>query len=214
MSVMPEQFDQAFWDDRYRSAASLWSGEANPHLVTEAEGLTPGTALDAGAGEGADALWLAGRGWRVTAVDISAVALERGAAHAATIDDDGLAGRISWRHHDLTSWVPPAGSFDLVSAQYLHLPLEPRQALHDRLAAAVAPGGTLLLVGHHPSDRETTVPRPQLADLFFTGDDIVARLDRHHWEIVTNAAPGRSATDPEGRTVTVHDTVVRAVRQA
>jgi SAM-dependent methyltransferase len=210
---MPEEFDQAFWDDRYRCASSLWSGEANPHLVTEAADLVPGTALDVGAGEGADALWLAALGWRVTAVDISTVALERGAAHAAAMDG-AVAERISWRHHDLTSWVPPAGSFDLVSAQYMHLPLEPRQALFDRLAAAVAPGGTLLLVGHHPSDRETTIPRPQRDDLFFTGDDVVARLDPHRWEIVTNAAPGRSATDPEGRTVTVHDTVLRAVRRA
>jgi SAM-dependent methyltransferase len=210
---MPEEFDQAFWDDRYRSAASLWSGEVNPHLVTEAGDLAPGLALDVGAGEGADALWLATKGWRVTAVDISTVALERGAAHGAATDEE-VAGRISWRHHDLTSWAPPAGSFDLVSAQYMHLPLRPRQALVDRLANAVAPSGTLLLVGHHPSDRGTTVSRPQRADLFFTGDDIVASLDPHRWEIVTNAAPERTATDPDGRAVTVHDTVLRAVRRA
>jgi hypothetical protein len=78
----------------------------------------------------------------------------------------------------------------------------------------VAPSGTLLLVGHHPSDRGTTVSRPQRADLFFTGDDIVASLDPHRWEIVTNAAPERTATDPDGRAVTVHDTVLRAVRRA
>jgi SAM-dependent methyltransferase len=181
--------------------------------VTEAGDLAPGTALDIGAGEGADALWLATKGWRVTAVDISTVALERGAAHAAATDEE-VAGRISWRHHDLTSWAPPAGSFDLVSAQYMHLPLEPRQALVDRLATAVALGGTLLLVGHHPSDRETTVSRPQRADVFFTGDDIVARLDPHRWEILTNATPERTTTDPDGRAVTVHDTVLRAVRRA
>lgn len=76
----PDRFTAAFWDERYRSAHSLWSGNPNRHLVAEAADLTPGAALDAGAGEGADAIWLAGRGWQVTAVDISGVALGRAAA--------------------------------------------------------------------------------------------------------------------------------------
>jgi len=76
---MAERFDRAFWDDRYRSRSALWSGSPNRHLMAEAEDLVPGTALDVGAGEGADAIWLAGRGWRATAVDISGVALERAA---------------------------------------------------------------------------------------------------------------------------------------
>jgi SAM-dependent methyltransferase len=204
-----EQFDQAFWDERYLSHSTLWSGNPNRHLGSEAEKLTPGTALDAGAGEGADAIWLAGRGWQVTAVDISAVALERAAGYAAKAGAD-IAGRISWYQQDLFSWEPPQGHYDLVSAQYLHLPGGPREMLFDRLAAAVAPGGTLLIVGHHPSDMETTMPRPKMPELFFTGDEIADRLDPGLWEIVTNAAPGHTATDPEGRPVTIHDTVLRA----
>jgi hypothetical protein len=85
--------------------------------------------------------------------------------------------------------------------------------LFDRLAAAVAPGGTLLVVGHHPSDMETTMPRPKMPEVFFTGDEIADRLDPGLWEIVTNAGPGRTATDPEGRPVTIHDTVLRARRR-
>ena len=93
--------DEAFWDGRYRSVGSVWSGRPNPHLVAEVAGLVPGTALDVGCGEGADAVWLATRGWRVTAVDISTVALERGTARAVEAGG-GVAQRIDWRHADLT----------------------------------------------------------------------------------------------------------------
>jgi SAM-dependent methyltransferase len=143
------QFSQEFWDDRYRSAHQLWSGQPNPQLVAQAAGLTPGHALDVGCGEGADAIWLARQGWTVTAVDISAVALERAAGHAATCGDD-IAGRISWRQADLLSWDPGPRQYDLVSAQFMYLPAGDLESMHRRLAAAVRPGGTLLLVLHHP----------------------------------------------------------------
>ena len=101
-----------------------------------------------------------------------------------------------------------------MSVQYLHPPSAQRAPVFRRLAAALRPGGTLLVVAHHPSDLRTTIPRPSLPDLFFTGDDVVALLDPAEWDIVTNAAPGREATDPEGRVVTIHDTVFRARRHA
>lgn len=81
------------------------------------------------------------------------------------------------------------------------------------LTAAVAPGGTLLMVGHHPSDLQTTVPRPPMPELFFTGDEIAAGLDPGQWTIIANAVPERTATDPEGNSVTIHDSVQRAVRR-
>ncbi len=209
---MSDPFSQESWDERYRSRSALWSRNPNPQLVAEAGDLTPGTALDVGAGEGADAIWLASRGWRVTAVDLSAVALERAAAHAGELGA-GIAGRIDWVHHDITSWDPGPGRYDLVSVQYVHLPPALRQAMLGHVVAAVAPGGTLLMVCHHPSDLQTTMPRPRMPELFFTGDDIAAGLDPGQWTIVTNAAPGRTATDPEGNQVTIHDTVLRAVRR-
>jgi SAM-dependent methyltransferase len=209
--IVSEQFKQEFWDDRYRSHPLLWSGNPNPHLVAEAEGLTPGKALDAGAGEGADAIWLAGRGWQVTAVDISSVALERAAENADQAGPD-IAERISWCQGDLNNWEPPRSAYDLVSTQYLHVPLDARVALFDRLASAVVPGGTLLIVGHHPSDLQTTMPRPQAPELFFTGDDVAGQLDPAEWDIVTNDAAEHAATDPEGRAVTIHDTVFCARR--
>ncbi len=210
---MSDLFGEAFWDDRYLSHTALWSGDPNPHLVAEAARLTPGTALDVGTGEGADAIWLAGRGWLVTAVDLSTVALERAAAHAAQLGAD-IAGRIGWLHEDLASWDPSPARYDLVSAQYLHLPAAPRRALFGRLAEAVAPGGTLLIVGHHPADLQTTMPRPPMPELFYTGDDIAAALDPGEWAIITNASPGRTATDPDGNTVTIHDTVLQARRRS
>jgi SAM-dependent methyltransferase len=206
-----ERFDEAFWDARYRSAHALWSGNPNRHLVAEAADLPAGRALDAGAGEGADAIWLARRGWQVTAVDISTVALERAAGHAAQAGD-AVAQRIRWLREDFLEWQPPAGTYDLVTAQYLHVPAESRRTLFARLAAAVADGGTLLIVGHHPLDLETTMPRPRQPELFFTGDDLEKDLGGEGWEIITNAAAPHEATDPEGRPVVIHDAVFRMRR--
>jgi SAM-dependent methyltransferase len=210
---MSDPFSQEAWDERYRSRDALWSGNPNPQLIAEAGDLIPGHALDVGAGEGADAIWLASRGWHVIAVDLSTVALERAGAHAEQAGAD-IARRIDWVHEDVTSWDPGPGRYDLVSVQYMHLPPAPRKAMLGHLTAAVAPGGSLLIVGHHPSDLQTTVPRPPMPELFFTGDDVAAGLDPGQWTIITNAAPGRTATDPEGNAVTVHDTVLRATRRA
>ena len=210
----PERFDAAFWDARYSSAHALWSGRPNWHLVAEVggpSGLAPGTALDAGAGEGADAIWLAERGWQVTAVDVSGVALSRAAGHAAKAGGE-VASRISWLCEDLIEWVPPERAYDLVTSQYLHLPRAIRRAFFARLAAAVRDGGTLLVVGHHPSDLDTTLQRANHPELLFTGEELASDIGADGWEIVTNAVAGRETTDPDGRPVTAHDTVFRARR--
>ena len=114
--------DAEFWDELYGSRDQLFSGNPNGALVTEAADLPPGQALDVGCGEGGDALWLARRGWQVTAVDISRTALER--AVAASTD---VADRIAWTRADLTTTPPPGDSFDLVSVQYFPLPHQPDQ---------------------------------------------------------------------------------------
>jgi SAM-dependent methyltransferase len=205
--------DQAFWDERYQSSSALWSGRPNPQLVTEAAGLPAGTALDVGCGEGADAIWLAGHGWQVTAVDISAVALQRAAAQALRVGADA-ARRITWQHADLGRWIPAAASFDLVSAQFVHLPKAQRELIFRQVAESVAPGGTLLIVGHHPSDLQTTVPRPPLPELFYGAADVAAALAPQEWTILVQEARPRIAQDPDGRSVTVHDSVLRAQRSA
>jgi 2-polyprenyl-3-methyl-5-hydroxy-6-metoxy-1,4-benzoquinol methylase len=205
-------FTQTFWDERYSSAPMIWSGNPNVRLVEQAASLTPGAALDVGSGEGADAIWLASLGWRVTGVDVSTVALERSAMRAAEAGAE-IAGRITWKQADILTWEPTPEQFDLVSAQFMQLPGPERESLHRRLAAAVRPGGALLIVGHHPSDMETSVRRPKFPDLFFTAEQIAETLDESEWEIIAADAPGREATDPEGRTVTIHDTVFHALRR-
>jgi SAM-dependent methyltransferase len=201
----------AFWDQRYRSSSALWSGHVNAHLVVEASELPPGSALDVGCGEGADAIWLAQQGWQVTAVDVSAVALERGAAHALEVSAE-TAGRITWLRADLTGWVPPTMSYDLVSAQFIHLPKDQRDVLHRRLANSVLPGGTLLVVGHHPSDLGTTVPRPPAPGLLFTASEVADSLATDEWDILVEEARARQTLDLDGRPATIHDAVLRAQR--
>ncbi|MBV9794749.1 MAG: class I SAM-dependent methyltransferase [Actinobacteria bacterium] len=204
-----ELFSQEYWDDRY-GAEPIWSGQPNPLLARYAAELTPGTALDVGSGEGADVIWLATRGWTVTGADISPVALRRAAGFAAQAGPD-VAARITWQQADLLRWPPPEGHFDLVSAQFVHLPAAEREALHRRLAAAVRPGGTLLVVSHHPSDLHTG-HRPQLPEMFATAEQMAVVLDPRAWDIETSA-PGREATFPDGETLTIHDAVLRAVRR-
>lgn len=200
------------WEERYRSRDAVWSGRPNVQLVAEVAELAPGTALDVGCGEGADAIWLAERGWRVTAVDFAPTALRRGAAHAESLGAE-LAARIQWVPEDLTVWTPPENHFDLVTAHYMQLMPEPRKALFRRLAAAVSPGGTLLIVGHHPSDMEV-VHRVPPAERFYPAEEVAAELDPERWEIVVADARPRPATDHDGREVTIHDAVLRARKRA
>lgn len=204
-------FDENYWNERYGQHGKVWSGNPNPQLVAEAADLPAGTALDVGCGEGADTVWLAGRGWQVTGVDISTVALERAATHAASLK---LPGSIVWEHHDLLAWAPPASSFDLVSAQFMHLPKADRDPMFARLADAVGPGGTLLLVGHSPLDVAAGIHSHFGADLFFTAEQLAAALDPPAWQVLLSEARPRASSGHGGQTITIHDEVLRAVRQA
>lgn len=132
------EFGPAYWEDRYRGGQGAGHSAPSPVLVAEAADLPPGRALDAGCGRGADARWLAARGWRVTAVDVSATAVAAAAASPGP--------PVEWVCADLARWEP-AGVFDLVTSQHVHVP-GPAEDLFRRLAQWVAPGGTLLVVGH------------------------------------------------------------------
>jgi thioredoxin reductase/SAM-dependent methyltransferase len=209
--IAAHMFDEETWEERYRAEPAVWSGRPNAQLVAEASALTPGSALDVGCGEGGDALWLAARGWQVTAVDFATAALDRGAERAAALGAD-VAARIRWVHADVTGWAPDV-RFDLVSAQFMHLPGEPRRALFTRLAAAVAPGGTLLVVGHHHSDLETSAHRVHVPDMFFTAEEVADSLDGGQWDVLVTEARPRTAGEHEGAGITVRDAVLRARRR-
>lgn len=211
-SDLTDHFSQEFWDERYRSADVIWSGNPNPHLVQQVADLAPGTALDVGSGEGADSIWLASRGWHATGIDVSTVALDRAAQRAAGAGKE-VADRITWQHADLLSWDPAPLQFDLVSAQFMHLPRPALESLHRRLAAAVRRGGALLIVGHHPLDLHTSMGRPHLPDMFYTAEQIAATLDPDDWQIIVAAAPERQTADPDGRLITIHDAVMHAIRR-
>ena len=210
-----EQFTQDFWDDRYGSAGQLWSGQPNLQLVAQVADLTPGDALDAGCGEGGDAVWLAAAGWHVTAVDVSAVAMARG-AHQAAVAGPQIAARITWQREDLLTWDPGPGRFDLVSAQFMHLPMPVIKEVHRRLAAAVRPGGTLVIVSHHPDDLPAD-HRANHAGAFRLAEEIAADLDPADWEIIVADAIGRIASgrlaEVVGDGAQVRDTVLRARRR-
>lgn len=207
---MSEAFDKAFWEERYRGHTTAGGRRPNPQLVAEAADLAPGTALDAGCGEGADAIWLASHGWQVTAVDIATAALRHAREHAETLGAD-VSGRIDWVSADLTSWTPTEEHYDLVSTHYVHLAAS-RDALFRRLAAAVAPGGTLLIVGHHPSNR-TTGSHAAAPEVHFTAEEIAAGLDPDRWEIAVAEARTRTATGHDGHEITLRDAVLRARRR-
>jgi 2-polyprenyl-3-methyl-5-hydroxy-6-metoxy-1,4-benzoquinol methylase len=186
---------QAEWNARYLESEQIWSGNPNAALVREITGMTRGRALDLGCGEGADAIWLARQGWSVTGVDVSDVALDRARQHAAA------AGvRIDFALDDL---VESPGEFDLVTSFFLHVP---EAALRERTlrvaAASVAPGGTLLVVGHSGTSGHTHLRLE-------TADEVVGllRLAADGWVVEVAADVERAATN--GHTT---DTVVRARR--
>ena len=204
-----EPFDQNSWERRWAQALrespeKVASRPPNALLLAEIGDMQPGFALDAGCGHGSEAIWLAASGWHVTAVDFSATALDfgRSTAHAAGAD---VAERIEWVEGDLGTWTPQAGRYDLVSCLYVHVAGSVVERVR-RLGTGVAPGGTLLLVGHRPIDPATGAPTPSSGQVQVSVDEAVEALDPHEWDIAVAEERPRTAVG------TGVDAVVRAVR--
>ena len=197
---------QQAWEDQYGAHERVWSGRVNIRLAELVEPMSPGRGLDLGCGEGADAMWLAERGWHVTAVDISQTALDRAAADAAARN---LADRIDFQCHDLTQSFP-SGAFDLVSAQFLHstVPMD-RARLLRRAADAVVPGGILLVVDHGAAPPWASKLDHQLLE-FPTAEEVVLslNLDDSQWDRVSAAAVERDALGPAGQRAVLIDNVM------
>jgi SAM-dependent methyltransferase len=198
--------DREMWDARYAATESLWSFEPNRFLVRETEALAPGRALDLAGGEGRNALWLAARGWQVTVVDFSAVALDRGRARA---ERDGLT--VEWLQADVLRWAPPERGFDLVAILYLHLREAELQPVLRRAADAVAPAGTLLVVAHDATNLTDGHGGPQDPELLYTPADVTAAIDG--LEVVRAEQVARPVSTPAGERTAI-DALVRAVRPA
>jgi SAM-dependent methyltransferase len=168
--------DSATWDRRYASVELVWSATPNAVVARETADLPPGHALDLASGEGRNAIWLAERGWRVTAVDFSAVANDRARRLAAErLGAD--ADRVEARTADLMVWSPPPASADLAVLAYLQLAAAERRHAHRLAAAALAPGGTFLLVAHHSDNLTQGTGGPQDPAVLFRESDVVADLE-------------------------------------
>lgn len=204
----------AQWEERYASDEQFWSGRVNATFAAVAQTLAPGSALEVGCGEGADAVWLAERGWQVTAVDVSDTAVARGRAAA---HERGLADRLRFIAADAGDTLP-AATFDLVASSFLHSwePDFPRTALLRTAAERVAPGGHLLVVSH-------TAPPPWARDDHDGGHTSAhdgppllgpqeeleqLGLDAAEWTTVLAEVRRRAVTSPTGESATLDDGVL------
>lgn len=168
--------DADSWNRRYQASTLVWSAEPNQTVAEHCADLPPGRALDIAAGEGRNSIWLAARGWTVTAVDFSTAAVEKGRRIADTQGAD-IAARIDWVTADVVAYQPDPGGFDLVIIAYLHLPARPRQTILRAAATAAAPGGTLLVVAHDSSNLDSGTGGPQDPAVLYTPLDVTTDLD-------------------------------------
>ena len=202
-------YDRAFWEHLWEKTLREHSDKVaqrppNAHLIAELAGLRPARALDAGCGHGAEALWLAAHGWHVTAVDFSASAL----AHARSMADvlgPEIGSRATWVEGDLAVWTPHPGHYDLVVCLYVHIAGSVGEMVQ-RMASGVAPGGTLLLVGHRPIDPATGKPTAAASQVQISVEAGVAALGANEWELVV------AEERPRAIAGTGVDAVIRARR--
>jgi SAM-dependent methyltransferase len=199
-------FEPSAWDERYSGEEKVWSGNPNTQLVAEVSGLTPGTALDIGCGEGGDVIWLARQGWRVTGADFSANGLARAARHA---EEAGVADRVDWWQVDARTFAAGGRSYDLVTTHFLHPPEGGMVEVTTRLSEAVAPGGYLLVVGHAPSDAFTHLT-PSQRRAMFLAEDLLPGLPDGFEVLVVEQRPRTMTRD--GVMVDVHDSTLLARR--
>jgi SAM-dependent methyltransferase len=204
-----DQVDSQQWDERYAGAEFQWTTRPNQFVAAELADLLPGRALDLAAGEGRNTVWLAERGWQVTAVDFSRVGLEKGRTLSAArgIED----ARVTWVVADLRDYEPERGTFDLVLIAYFQVIQDLRASVLARAAAALAPGGTLLVIGHDLTNLAAGVGGPQDPDVLYTPEAVSAELAGLR---VVRAGRVHRTVERDDGPATAIDTLVRAVREA
>lgn len=201
----------ADWDARYAAEDRVWSAGPNVFVEEICAALPPGRALDVAGGEGRNALWLADRGWEATVADFSAVALQR-AAHLWDAREERV-GRLHVHQVDVLAEPLGDAEFDLVVVCYLQVPAESRRTAHRSAAAAVAPGGSLLVVAHHTDNLAEGVGGPQDPAVLFSESDVVGDLDGTGLEVV-RAEKAARPVDKDGAPAVAFDALVLARRPA
>ncbi len=196
--------DAEAWNDRYRETELVWSAGPNQFVEAEVAALEPGRALDLAAGEGRNAIWLARRGWRVTAVDFSQAGLDKGRTLAGDVE-------VDWVCADATAWRGD-GSFDLCVVAYLQLPADERRAAVRNGFASLRPGGVFLLVAHDTTNLTEGVGGPQHPDVLMTAEEVLGDLDGERFEVGRAERVSREVTQPDGSTRTAYDALVRLTR--
>lgn len=201
-------FEPEDWDERYAGDEQMWSGNANAQLVAEASKLTPGTAVDIGSGEGGDVIWLANNGWHATGADFSAQGLAKAARHAA---EAGVTDRTDWWQVDARTFEPDERRFDLVTSHFLHPADGGMVEVTARLAAAVAPGGHLLLVGHAPMEHFAQMSEEHRRAMWVAADLVTALPD--DFDVLVVEQRPRSM-ERNGEQFDVHDSTLLARRRS
>jgi SAM-dependent methyltransferase len=192
------------WDRRYADGEFLWTMEPNRFVVQELADLPPGRAIDLACGEGRNAVWLAQRGWRVTAVDFSPVGLDKARRLA-----DARGVKVDWVLADLLDYEPAAGTYQLVLLAYLHIAAIERAAVLVRACSALAPAGEILVIGHDVTNLGDGVGGPQDPALLFSPAAIAAELPGLS---IKRAERVRRPVDVGGQIHDAIDTLVRASR--
>ena len=201
--------DRHQWDERYSGTEFEWTTRPNQFVAAELADLPPGRALDLAAGEGRNAVWLAERGWRVTAVDFSRVGLEKGRKLSAARGVD--EAQVEWIVADLRDYEPERNFYDLALIAYLHVTPEARATVLARAAAALVPGGTALVVGHDLTNLTEGTGGPQDPDVLYTPEAIRAELPGLR---VVRAERVHRTVERDDGPATAIDTLVRAIRGA
>jgi SAM-dependent methyltransferase len=201
--------DSQQWDERYSATGFVWATGPNQFVAAELAGLRPGRAIDLAAGEGRNTVWLAERGWRVTAVDFSRVGLEKGRKLSAARGVD--EAQVDWIVADLRDYEPERDFYDLALIAYLQVSPEVRAAVLARAAAALAPGGTAFVVGHDLTNLIDGVGGPQDPNVLYTPEAVRAELPGLR---ILRAERVHRTVERDGGPATAVDTLVRAVREA
>ncbi|MGN6782175.1 MAG: class I SAM-dependent methyltransferase [Marmoricola sp.] len=200
--------DAHAWDERYAAQDLVWSAEPNRFVAEELTALEPGRAVDLACGEGRNAIWLASRGWQVTALDFSGVALDKGRRLAGDLP-------VDWLNADATTWSEP-GAYDLALLAYLQLPAEERGRAVRNALAAVRSGGTFFLIAHDSTNLAEGTGGPQDPRVLYSAEDVLADLEHESFEVVRADRVAREVTaaDEHGGEArrTAYDALVHLIK--